>query len=97
MTVSATPRSQYVLVPVRFHGKHWKVTAGCTRSVRLVLRLTSGDTVRLRASRVRADGSFAAAWIPPRHTSGVVHVVAAQTCTRRSYLAATAFTVLPTP
>jgi len=97
MSVTASPRTQHVLVPVRLRGAHWKVTAGCARVVRLVLRPTSGDTVRLRAARVRADGTFAAAWTPPRYTSGAVHVVAAQICRTRSYLAATSFLVLPTP
>jgi hypothetical protein len=96
-SVTASPRTQHILEPVIFRGAHWKVTAGCTRAVRLVLRPTSGDPVRLRASRVRADGTFAAAWIPTRYTTGIVHVVAAQTCRTRSYLAATAFLVLPAP
>ena len=97
-TVAPVPGQHYVTVPVKIRGKNWPVGTSCTNRVKVTLKLPGGKTKLLGPARLTARGRFTVTWTPPRFTTGLVRMVATETCKGRPLLVArTGFRVLPTP
>jgi hypothetical protein len=102
-TLTATPRSQYVVLPVRIRGKHWVVSRLCSKPVQVTVRKPTGKLLTTRSAKLKPDGSFALTWRIPRLLGGMtLRIRAVETCSapvggHRVFLSRTSVLALATP